>query len=249
MLNQVLEQDLWQSGSNWRQDPKHPSNIWVHNSGMKAGEEPPKKNFAWFVIWRTFVDFLARWPSARYQALLALFSALIYLAFHLATVSNIEYTSDTPFSYEYIYYVLVVSDLLAELFKLWTQPFSYLKKISSYVSLLTVGLLVSSFIIRFFTLLVVESIEDEYYFLNFSFTLLILATPLMFFRVFTTSTDLCWSTAKTNYVLHQCFVNSLWVFALGIFVIVGFWVALGALQFNDIHPLAMLRLLILGALQ
>lgn len=181
--------------------------------------------------------------------MIALLSAFIYLAFHLATVSNIEYTSDTPFSYEYIYYVFVVSDLLAELFKLWTQPFTYLKKISSYISLITVGLLLSSLIIRFFTLLVVESIEDEFYFLNFSFTLLILATPLMFFRVFTTSTDLCWSTAKTNYVLHQCFVNSLWVFSLGIFVIIGFWVALGALQFNDIHPLAMLRLLVLGALQ
>ncbi|KAI8642509.1 hypothetical protein BD408DRAFT_443392 [Parasitella parasitica] len=246
-VQRVIE-DLWQSGPSWRHDPTHPSNIWVQGSGAKSDEEPPKKNFACFVICRTFEDFLARWPSAKYQTWLAFFSALVYLAFHLATVSNVEYTSDTPFVFEYIYYFFVVSDLLLEAFKLVSQPFTYLKKISSYISLVTVGLLVSSFIIRFFTLLVVESIEDEYYLLNVSFTLLILATPLMFFRVFATTTDLCWSTAKTNYVLHQCFVNSLWVFGLGLFVIIGFWVALGALQFNDIHPLAMLRLLVFGAL-
>ncbi|CEP08409.1 hypothetical protein [Parasitella parasitica] len=246
-VQRVIE-DLWQSGPSWRHDPTHPSNIWVRNSGVKSDEEPPKKNFACFVICRTFEDFLARWPSAKYQAWLAVFSALVYLAFHLAVVSNVEYTSDTPFVFEYIYYIFVVSDLLLEAFKLISQPFTYLKKISSYISLVTVGLLASSFIIRFFTLLVVESIEDEYYLLNLSFTLLILATPLMFFRFFATSTDLCWSTAKTNYVLHQCFVNSIWVFGLGLFVIISFWIALGALQFNDIHPLAMLRLLVLGAL-
>lgn len=181
--------------------------------------------------------------------MIAIFTWLVYLGFHLATVSNLEYTSDAPFVFEYIYYVFVISDLLLELFKLTTRPFTYLKKISSYISLIAVSLLVSSFVIRIFTLLTVDSIEDEYYFLTLSFTLLVLATPLMFFRVFSISSNICWSTAKTSYVLHQCFVNSIWVFVVGIVTILGFWAALGALQFDDIHPLAMLRLLVLGALQ
>jgi uncharacterized membrane protein len=181
--------------------------------------------------------------------LIAIFSWLTYLGFHLATVSNLEYTSDVPFVFEYIYYVFVISDLLLELFKLVTGPRTYLKRVSSYISFITVSLLVSSFVIRIFTLLDVDSIEEEYYFLTVSFSLLVLATPLMFFRAFSASSDICWSTAKASYVLHQCFINSIWVFVVSIVTILGFWAALAALQFDDIHPLAMLRFLVLGALQ
>lgn len=242
----MVIQDLWKYGPNWRQDPSHPSYIWLQNTAEKQ-EDP--KNFVRFIVCRTFTDFLARWPSARYQTLIAVFSWLVYLGFHLATISNLEYTSDVPFVFEYIYYVFVISDLLLAFFKLATSPFTYLKKVSSYISLITVTLLVSSFIIRIFTLLAVDNIEDEYYFLTVSFTLLVLATPLMFFRMFAVSSDICWSTAKTSYILHQCFINSIWVFVVGIFIILGFWAALGALQFDDVHPLAMLRFLVLGALQ
>jgi hypothetical protein len=181
--------------------------------------------------------------------LIGLFTALVYLALHLATVGNLDYTSDTPYAYEYVYYTFVVSDVLLELYKIWTQPFRYIKKISSYVSILTVSLLVASFIIRFVALIGIDNIEDEFYYISVSFNLLILATPLMFFRVFAASIDLCWSTAKTSYILHQCFANSIWVFTVGLFVIIGFWIALAALQFDDIHPFAMLQYLVLGALQ
>lgn len=192
---------------------------------------------------------MARWPSARYQALIALFSALVYLAFHLATITNLEYTSDTPYAYEYIYYFFVVSDVFSEFYKLWTQPFVYLKEISSYINIVTASLLLAAFIIRFIALIAIESIEEEFYLVSLSFNLLILATPLMFFRIFATSTDLCWSTAKTSYILHECLKNSIWVFSLGLFVIIGFWVALGALQYGDVHPFSMLSFLVLGALQ
>lgn len=252
---QLVIDELWKSGPNWRQDPSHPSNIWLDQptsptgpgSNNKQQQEEPK-NFALYVIKNTFIEFLARWPSARYQALIALFSFLVYLAFHLASVSNVEYTSDTPFVHEYIYYILVISDVALELFKVCTQPCSYLKKISSYVTLVTVSLLFAAFLIRFFALLFVESIEEVVYLLTFSFSLVILATPLMFFRIFTVSTNLCWSSAKISYILHACFVNSIWVFTLGLLVVVGFWVSLAALQFEDASPFAMLRYLILGAL-
>lgn len=230
----------------------HPPSSTSNGNGVnkpqhQVEEEP--KNFTWFVINRTFVDFLARWPSARYQALIALFSGLVYLGFHLATITNLDYTSDNPYLYEYIYYLFVISDVLLEFYKLWTQPFVYLKKISSYINFIAASLLLTAFIIRFVALIAVDSIEEEFYFISFSFNLLILATPLMFFRVFAASTDLCWSTAKTAYILHQCFTNSIWVFSAGFFVLLGFWVALGALQFGDVNPFAMLQFLVLGALQ
>jgi hypothetical protein len=214
------------------------------------GNKPPEpKNFAWYVISHTFVDFLARWPSIRYQTLVALFTALVYLGFHLATLTNQDYTSDTPFSYEYVYYVFVISDVLLEFYKLCTQPFTYLRKISSYISVITALLLSAAFIIRFFALIVIYQVEVEVYFLTLSLALVVVATPLMFFRLFATASDLNWSLAKTNYILHQCFVNSIWVFSLGVFIIFGFWVALAALQFDDITPFTMLRYLVLGALQ
>lgn len=181
--------------------------------------------------------------------MLAFFTFLVYLCFHLATVTNQDYTSDTPFAYEYVYYLLVVSDGLLEFYKLFTQPFTYLGKISSYISIVTASLLSAAFIIRFFALLVIYQVEVEFYFLTISLALVIVATPLMFFRLFATASDLNWSLAKTNYILHQCFINSIWVFSLGTFIIFGFWVALAALQFDDISPFTMLRYLVLGALQ
>lgn len=216
--------------------------------GGKQQEEEPK-NFAWYVISHTFIEFLARWPSARYQALIGLFSILVYLSFHLATLSNVEYTSDTPFLYEYFYYILVASDFASNYFKLFTQPCAYLKRASSYVSLVTSSLLLAALVIRFYALIAVESIPEEVELIAFSFYLLVIATPLMFFRVFSASTDLFWTSAKISYILRACFVNSIWVFVLGVFVVLGFWVALAALQFNDVSPFAMLRYMILGALQ
>ncbi|KAG2213130.1 hypothetical protein INT47_011279 [Mucor saturninus] len=243
---QLVIEDLWQSGPNWRQDPNHPSHIWLKS---QDGTKPPEpKNFAWYVISHTFVDFLARWPSVRYQTMLGFFTALVYLCFHLATVTNQDYTSDNPFAYEYVYYVLVISDVLLEFYKLFTQPFTYLRKISSYISIITASLLSVAFIVRFFALLVISQIEVEAYFLTVSLALVVVATPLMFFRLFSTASDLNWSLAKTNYILHQCLINSLWVFSLGAFIIFGFWVALAALQFDDISPFTMLRYLLLGAL-
>jgi hypothetical protein len=227
--------------------PTSPKNQGNNTEQQQQQEEP--KNFAWYVVHHTFIEFLARWPSSRYQALIALFSMLAYLAFHLASVTNIDYTSDTPFLYEYIYYILVISDFSLEYYKLLTQPYTYLKKTSPYISLVTASLLFAAFIVRFFALIAVDNIADEIYFITFSFNLIIVATPLMFFRVFATSNNLWWNSAKVSYILHNCFVNSIWVFTLGLFVVLGFWVSLAALQFGDVSPLAMLRYLILGALQ
>ncbi|KAI9243945.1 hypothetical protein EDC94DRAFT_699923 [Helicostylum pulchrum] len=248
---QLVIEDLWKSGPNWRQDPNHPSNIWLKYPAVN-GVLPPKqeepKNFGWYVICHTFADFMARWASVRYQTLLGFFIMLSYLILHLFTVTNQEYTSDTPFAYEYAYFVFVTFDLLLEYYKLLSQPSTYLRKVSSYVSLLTVSLLASAVIIRVFALVVVYDIEVEAFFLILSYALVILATPLMFFRLFVSASDLCWGLAKVNYILHQCFVNSLWIFGLGLFVLLGFWVALAALQFDDISPITMLRYLVFGAL-
>ncbi|KAI8971565.1 hypothetical protein BDF20DRAFT_686355 [Mycotypha africana] len=243
---QLVIQDMYKNGSDWRNNPKHPSHIWLNHN--ESPLEAPSKNFVWFVLWRTFTDYLARWPNARYQTMIELVSALIYLGFHLASVSNLDYTSDTPHVYEYIYYVLVLSDGLYELYKLFTRPCVYLKKASYYTAFITATLLVASFIVRIYALTAVKQIDYEIYLLRTSYNLLILATPLMFFRVFISSSNSCWSTKRTATVLHRCFVNSLWVLSLGALVLVSFWVALGALQRADIKPLAMLRLLILGAL-
>ncbi|KAI9478843.1 MAG: hypothetical protein EXX96DRAFT_572441 [Benjaminiella poitrasii] len=248
---QLVIQELWQTGPNWRQDPSHPSHVWIHNNRISIPdkeEEQVQKYFFWFVICRTFTDYLARWPSAKYQSLNSLFSALIYLGLHLATVTNQEYTSDVILPYELAYYVFVFSDFVLLIFNLLTRPCTYLRKVSSYISLVTISLLASSFIIRVYTLLTENNIEKEFYYLNVSYALLVLSTPLMFFRAITSTGDLCWNAAKATYTLRACFVNSIWVFALGIFIILGFWVALGALQYNDISPFAMLRLLVLGAL-
>jgi membrane-associated HD superfamily phosphohydrolase len=194
---------------------------------------------------------LARWPSPRYQALVTLFSAFVYVGLHLATVTNLDYTSDTPFAFEYAYYVFVVSDLLLELFALLSHPIIYLKKPSSYLSLTAIGLLTASVITRFIALVIFDNFLDQHALLTTSFFLLIFATPLMFFRLLSSwSADrLSWNVAKTNHIVTQCIVNSLWVFALSLLVIFSFWVTLGALQYDDIKPLNMLGLLTLGALQ
>lgn len=240
------------SGPNWRQDPHHPSYIWLSQASISLdgkAQQNSSKNFVLFVVTRTLVDFLAKWPSIRYQAMIGLFTFFVYLALHFATLGNVEYTSDSLFAFEYVYYFFVLSDVLLELYKFWLQPLRSLKKVSFYLTWLTLGLLSASFIIRIFTLIFVHHIEYEVYLLTISFSLLVLATPLMFYRLFLTATDLSWSTAKVHYILHQCFVNSVWVFTVGFFVILSFWIALSALQFNDVRPLTMLRFLVLGALQ
>lgn len=193
-------------------------------------------------------DFLARCASIRYQTLIGFFTMLVYLSLHLATVTNQEYRSDTPFAFEYVFFIFVSFDFLLEYYTLFTQPFAYLRKVSSYVSLLTASLLLSACIIRLFALIVIYNVEVEAYFLTLSYALVVLSTPLMFFRLFVSATDLCWSIAKTSFVLYQCFVNSLWVFSIALFILLGFWVALAALQFDDIRPFTMLRYLVFGAL-
>ncbi|KAG1449228.1 hypothetical protein G6F55_010266 [Rhizopus delemar] len=241
---QLVIEALWRSGPDWHQDPNHPARIWSN----RIDHQP--RNFVWMVISNTFSDFFARCASPRYQAIIALVSTMIYTSFHLATLSNLDYTSDTPFAFEYVYYVFMFSDLLLELIKFMTNPIVYLKKLSSYLSFITVGLLTSSAIIRFFALLVVEDVQKAYSLLSVSFDLLVLATPMMFLRIFASSSanDLYWAVAKTNYIVAQCIVNSLWVFRLSLLVILGFWVALSALQYEDVNPLSMLRFLVLGAL-
>ncbi|KAG0746574.1 hypothetical protein G6F57_007964 [Rhizopus arrhizus] len=241
---QLVIEELWRSGSDWHQDPNHPAGIWSN----QIDHQP--RNFVWMAISHTFSDFFARCASPRYQAIIALVSTIIYTSLHMVTLSNLDYTSDTPFAFEYVYYVFMFSDLLLELIKFMTNPIVYLKKLSSYLSFITVGLLTSSAIIRFFALLAVEDVQKAYSLLSASFVLLVLATPMMFFRIFASSSanDLYWTVAKTNYIVAQCIVNSLWVFRLSLLVILGFWVALSALQYEDVNPLSMLRFLVLGAL-
>lgn len=245
--NLFYSKELWESGPDWRQNQNHPSHIWLKPGSDGAAH----KSFAWFVITRTTTNFLARWPSPRYQAIVALFSAFVYVGLHVATVTNLDYTSDTPFAFEYAYYVFVASDLLLELFALLSHPTIYLKKPSSYFSLTAVGLLTASAITRFVALVIYDNFLDQHTLLTTSFFLLIFATPLMFFRLLCSwSADkLSWNVAKTNHIVTQCIVNSLWVFALSLLVIFSFWVTLGALQYDDIKPLNMLGLLTLGALQ
>ncbi|CAO3660237.1 unnamed protein product [Rhizopus stolonifer] len=243
---QAVIEDLWTTGPDWRQNPTHPTSVWV-NSNQTSFRQ---RSLVWTVISRTMTDFFARWASPRYQALVALVSGLIYLGLHLATLSNLDYTSDTPFAFEYAYYVFVASDLLLELTKALPHPIVYLKTPASYLSFTAAGLVASSAIIRLFALIVIDDIQEESAMLSVSFMLLILATPLMFFRLFATwsASSLFWTVAKANYIVTQCIVNSLWVFGLSLVILLGFWVALGALQYDDMSPLVMLRLLILGAL-
>ncbi|KAI9249032.1 hypothetical protein BY458DRAFT_542625 [Sporodiniella umbellata] len=244
---QAVIEDLWREGPEWREDPNHPSNVWSNTNQSHQSSESTASR----VIKRVLSNFFARWASPRYQALVAFASGLVYLGLHLATVSNLDYTSDTPFAVEYIYYAFVASDLLLELTRFLPHPIVYLKTPSSWLSFTTAGLLACSAIIRFFALLVItDNIPEESAMLSLSFMLLILSTPLMIFRLFTTwsASNLSWTVAKANYIVTQCILNSLWVFGLASVVLLGFWVALGALQYEDMSPFSMLRLLILGAL-
>ncbi|KAI8349677.1 hypothetical protein BD560DRAFT_450213 [Blakeslea trispora] len=240
---QLVIEELWKSGPHWRRDPHHPCSIWIEST---AQESP--KDTSWYVLWTTWTDFLARWCSARYQLWIGIVSTLIYLTFHLATLTNRDFTSDTPYLYEYIYYYLVLSDMCLESKKLVSSPSVYLRELSSCVSFITASLLTASFVIRVFTLATVDSLEDTVYFLTLSFHLVVLATPVLFLRLLYAVSDAHWLMAKASYMIHQCLYNSLWVGVVGVGAIVGFWIALAALQFDDVHPMAMLRFLLLGAL-
>ncbi|KAI8986520.1 hypothetical protein BDB01DRAFT_785908 [Pilobolus umbonatus] len=240
---QAVIEEYWIRGPKWREDPEHPSYMWLKKKDHSKG------HFAWNVTRHTVSDYLAKWTTPRYQGYFGLFIALTYLFHHLRVVGNLDYTSDTPFSFEYTYYFYVVSDLLLESYRLFTAPKHYLSRLSSYITLGAVFLLTYSSVTRFCALYCVDDIEGQNKQLYMSYTLLILATPLMFFRLLTTWTsDVFWFSAKINYILGQCIRNGAWVFGLSILTIVGFWVALGAFQYEDVPPVTMLRLLILGAL-
>lgn len=120
---------------------------------------------------------------------------------------------------------------------------------STYLSVLTAGLLVASFVYRLLGLANTRDLAKADSLLSTSSTLLMWATPLMFFRFGLWMDDLCWPVAKTRYLTGQCILQSLWALGLGVFILISFWIGLGALQREYMDMLTTLQYLLLGALQ
>jgi hypothetical protein len=123
-----------------------------------------------------------------------------------------------------------------------------LQKPSTYLTLPTAILLTAAFTYRILAFFATD-LQPKYHGFYFSFVLLCIATPLMFFRLFLWTDDLWWTTYKINYLVSRCLVQSLWVFLIAVVSLLGFWAGLAALQRDDVGPMVMLRHLLLGALQ
>ncbi|CAO3629518.1 unnamed protein product [Cunninghamella blakesleeana] len=230
----------------WRTSPNHPFHIWNCNTN---GTNGLSNQNGWSLAFtkQSILSYLARWASPRYQCLIGLFTALIYIGFHLATLSNVDYMGAYIKPYEYFYYALVISDLLLETWKFLSHPIQSLHQPSTYITLPTAVLLSIAFVLRILAFVAVELLEKFHYF-YISFVLLSIATPFMIFRLFIWIDDLWWPIYKINYIVNRCIIQSLWVFLIAFISLLGFWLGLSALQRDDITPWTMLRNLILGAL-
>ncbi|KAI8379136.1 uncharacterized protein BYT42DRAFT_644451 [Radiomyces spectabilis] len=235
-------EDTWKYGPDWRADPNHPSAVWRNGND---NSKPP--TWTVFIITRLFYNYLARWASPRYQDFIGLFSLFVYLLLHLATVINEDYTDYEPYPYEYAYYFFVISDTVLEVWKLLAHPIQTLRRGSSYLALICVSLLTAAMALRFIGLNGTD-LEVQAGQLELSHVLITCATPLMVLRLLGASNDLSWSIVKLQFTIGACFADALEIMLAGIAVILAFWLALGALQHNDMSYWDMLRYLILGAL-
>ncbi|KAI8066688.1 hypothetical protein BC940DRAFT_302083 [Gongronella butleri] len=232
-------QQSWRYGDiEWHTNPSHPFRVWDH---------PNRQGWQSAFAKQWLASYLARWASPRYQNLIAIFSGLVYLAFHVATLLDDDYIDDGIASFEYFYYVLVVSDMLLELWRVMRAPRQAFQSPGTYISLGCAVLLTAALVMRC-TGLCAHAIEAKYKYIYASYVLLTLATPLLVFRIFLWVDSFCWNVYKINYVVRECFVGSLWVYEIGLVTLLGFWLALAALQRDDVPPLLMLQHLLLGAL-
>ncbi|CDS10582.1 hypothetical protein LRAMOSA11068 [Lichtheimia ramosa] len=223
---------------------------WLYGSANDWNKQKPDQHP--YAVWSPYSwmpDYFARWASPRYQALAGLACGIVYLALHLATVANVDYQgTNHVHPFEYAYYVFVSSDALLFFTCTLVHPLVAARRPSSYITLTTVGLLVSSFVIRFVGLFAIHNLERQAHLLYWSFSLLAWATPLMFFRVVLWHDNLCWNVYKARFLVGRCIVESLWAIGLGVMALVAFWLGLAALQRDDTSVWAMLRYLALGAL-
>ncbi|CAO3587778.1 unnamed protein product [Absidia cylindrospora] len=231
----------------WKTNRHHPFQVW-NTSYQDATTTDTREGWKLIFTKQFIQNYCARWASPRYQCLIGLVTGFIYLGFHLGTLSNVEYMEDHLQTFEYFYYILVMSDLFLELWKFTSSPRVALRKPSTYLSLSTVILLFAAFTFRMLAFSTID-LQPKYQGLYFSFVLLSIATPLMFFRLFIWTDVLWWPIYKINYIVGQCLVQSLWVFFVALVSVIGFWVGLSALQRDDIGPWLILRYLVLGALQ
>ncbi|KAI9016475.1 hypothetical protein CLU79DRAFT_762717 [Phycomyces nitens] len=225
-------ESIWLKGPEWRTDKEHPCSIWSsvpYSTGWR----------------RTLSDSLARWASPRYQTVVAFLSGLIYFGFHLGVLVNEDYRNYWPYDYEYIYYGLVISDLLLEVFKILKKPL-LLTQGSTYFTLLCVGLLAGSFGFRYAGLWAVD-LEDQIGYLEDSFNILICATPLLFGRLLVWAKDLWWPLIKLKIVVGECIAGTSGVLGLAVSVVAIFWVGLSVLQKDDMSPGQVFIYLALGA--
>ncbi|KAI8089814.1 uncharacterized protein BX664DRAFT_333976 [Halteromyces radiatus] len=243
----VIKESWWYGDIDWKTNPNHPFQAWNTSSYQENRTTVTRQGWKAVFTKQFIASYLARWASPRYQCLIAFFTAVVYLSFHLATLSNVEYMEDHLKPYEYFYYVLVISDLVLELGRFITSPRKALQKPSTYLTLPTAILLTAAFVFRILAFFATD-LQPKYHGFYFSFVLLAIATPLMVFRLFLWVDDLWWPVYKINYVVGRCLVQSLWVFLIGLVSLIGFWLGLSALQRDDIGPWLMLRHLILGAL-
>ncbi|ORX61913.1 hypothetical protein DM01DRAFT_1369830 [Hesseltinella vesiculosa] len=225
----------WRYGDiEWRSNPDHPFQAWnTTNGGRDHWQSAFSKQW--------IANFFARWASPRYQGLIGIFSVLVYIGFHLATLFNDAYTDDSLASYEYFYYVLVVSDLILQ------RPSHALQQPATYIGLGCALLLSSSFAIRCWAMCA-QDIQTKYRLFYASYIFLTVATPVLFLRLFVWVNDGCWPVYKINFIVRKCVIGAAWVYQVGFLTLLGFWVGLVALQRDDIPPLLMLQHLILGAL-
>ncbi|KAI8341495.1 hypothetical protein BC941DRAFT_417048 [Chlamydoabsidia padenii] len=242
----VIKQTWWYGETEWRTNPNHPFQVW-NTSYQETNTTVIKQGWKSLFTKQFINSYLARWASPRYQCLIGLFTAFVYLGFHLATLSNVDYMEEYLKPFEYFYYVLVISDLLLELWKFGDSPSKALHKPSTYITLPTAVLLTAAFTYRILAFFATD-LQPKFHGFYFSFVLLSIATPLMFFRLFIWTDDLWWTTYKINHVVGRCLVQSLWVFLIALVSLLGFWAGLAALQRDDIGPMLMLRHLLLGAL-
>ncbi|KAI9309374.1 hypothetical protein BJ944DRAFT_173090 [Cunninghamella echinulata] len=244
-VKSVIKKSWLYGDIEWRTNPNHPFHVW--NSGSNDYTSLNQSGWSSAFTKQFISSYLARWASPRYQCLIGLFVAIIYLGFHLATLSNDEYMSAYIFPYEYFYYTLVVSDLLLESWKFLSHPIQNLRQPSTYLIIPTVLLLAGSFALRVLAF-TTEELFETFHYLYISFVLLSIATPFMIFRMFIWIDDLWWPIYKVNYIIHHCLVQSIWVFFFAFIGFLGFLIGFAATQRDDITPWLMIRRLILSVL-
>ncbi|CAO3586426.1 unnamed protein product [Absidia cylindrospora] len=245
-VQSVIKQSWLYGDAEWKTNPNHPFQVW-NTSYQDSTATVTREGWKALFTKQFIASYLARWAAPRYQCLIAFFTAFVYLGFHLATLSNVEYMEDHLKVFEYFYYVFVVSDLVLEVGKFAASPRQALHKPSTYLTLPTDALLFAAFVYRILAFFATD-LQPKFHGLYFSFVLLAIATPLMFFRLFIWTDVLWWPAYKINHVVGRCIVQSLWVFFIALVSLVGFWLGLAALQRDDIGLWLMLRHLILGAL-